>query len=343
MNKIATVGLDIAKQVFQVHGADAQGATLFNRKLRRSEVLSFFEKLPPCIVAMEACASSHYWAREISALGHQAKILPAQYVKPFVMRGKTDATDAAAITEAMKRPDIRSVPVKTAAQQAATMTLRTRSFFVRQRANAVNALRGYMAEFGLVADRGIANFGKLVASLPERTDARIPPSARMMLDEILAEIETLTARIQRIEEQIAAHAKEDEDIRRLTAVPGIGKLTASALQAYVPDPGSFKSARHFSAWLGLTPKQNSSGEKSRLGRISRMGNGELRSLLYIGAMGVLSAARRFGTRSAWLRRLMDRRPLRVVAVALANKTARVVWALLVKGGTYHAPAELAGN
>ncbi|MBY5524049.1 IS110 family transposase [Rhizobium leguminosarum] len=343
MDKIATIGLDIAKQVFQVHGADAQGATLFNRKLRRAEVPAFFEKLPPCIVAMEACASSHYWAREISALGHQVKILPAQYVKPFVMRGKTDATDAAAITEAMKRSDIRSVPVKTAAQQAATMSLRTRTFFVRQRANAINALRGFMAEFGLVANRGITNVGKLVAALPERGDARIPPVARLMLDEILAEIETVTVRIQRIDDQIATHAKQDEDHRRLTAIPGVGALTASAIQAHVPDPGSFKSARHFSAWLGLTPKQNSSGEKSRSGRISRMGNGELRSLLYIGAMGVLSAARRFGTRSAWLRRLMDRRPLRVVAVALANKTARVVWALLVKGGTYHAPAELAGN
>ncbi|MBY3245141.1 IS110 family transposase [Rhizobium laguerreae] len=343
MDKIATIGLDIAKQVFQVHGADAQGATLFNRKLRRAEVPAFFEKLPPCIVAMEACASSHYWAREISALGHQVKILPAQYVKPFVMRGKTDATDAAAITEAMKRSDIRSVPVKTAAQQAATMTLRTRTFFVRQRANAINALRGFMAEFGLVANRGITNVGKLVAALPERGDARIPPVARLVLDEILAEIETLRVRIQQIDDQIATHAKQDEDHRRLTAIPGVGALTASAIQAHVPDPGSFKSARHFSAWLGLTPKQNSSGEKSRSGRISRMGNGELRSLLYIGAMGVLSAARRFGTRSAWLRRLMDRRPLRVVAVALANKTARVVWALLVKGGTYHAPAELAGN
>ncbi|TCA41489.1 IS110 family transposase [Rhizobium pisi] len=343
MDKIATIGLDIAKQVFQVHGADAQGATLFNRKLRRSEVRPFFEKLSPCTVAMEACGSAHYWGREISALGHEVRILPAQYVKPFVTRGKTDAADAIAISQAVKRPDIRSVPVKTAEQQAATMVLRTRTFFVRQRANAINALRGFMAEFGLVADRGIANFGKLVTALPERADARIPPAARMMLDEILAEIETLTARIQRIEEQIAAHAKEDEDIRRLTAVPGIGTLTASAFQAHVPDPGSFKSARHFSAWLGLTPKQNSSGEKSRSGRISRMGNGELRSLLYIGAMGVLSAARRFGTRSAWLRRLMDRRPLRVVAVALANKTARVVWALLVKGGTYRAPAELAGK
>jgi transposase len=340
MDKIATIGLDIAKQVFQVHGADAQGVTLFNRKLRRSEVLPFFEKLSPCIVAMEACGSAHHWAREIGALGHEARILPAQYVAPFVTRGKTDAGDAIAITQAMKRPDIRSVPMKTAAQQAATMVLHTRTFFVRQRVNAVNALRGYMAEFGLVANRGIAHFGKLVAALPERGDARIPPAARLMLDEILAEIETLTSRIQRIDEQIAAHAKQDQDIRRLTAIPGIGTLTASAIQAHVPDPGCFKSARHFSAWLGLTPKQNSSGEKLRSGSISRMGNAELRSLLYIGAMGVLTAARRFGTRSGWLRRLMVRRPLRVAAVALAHKTARVVWALLTKGGSYHAPAEL---
>ncbi|MBB2709637.1 IS110 family transposase [Rhizobium sophoriradicis] len=343
MKEIATIGLDLAKQVFQVHGADAQGATVFNRKLRRGEVRPFFEKLPRCVVAMEACASSHYWAREISALGHEVKILPAQYVKPFVMRGKTDAADAIAITEAMKRPDIRSVPVKTAVQQAATMTLRTRTFFVRQRANAVNALRGYMAEFGLVADRGVAHFGKLVAALSDRGDTHIPPAARLMLDEILAEIENLSGRIQRIDDRIAAHAKRDEDIRRLTAIPGVGTLTASTIQAQVPDPGCFKSARHFSAWLGLTPKQNSSGERQRSGSISRMGNAELRSLLYIGAMGVLTAARRWGTGSGWLRRLMNRRPLRVVAVALANKIARVVWALMTKGGSYHAPAELVEN
>ncbi|MGO6879493.1 IS110 family transposase [Rhizobium ruizarguesonis] len=343
MDKIATIGLDIAKQVFQVHGADTQGATLFNRKLRRSEVRLFFEKLSPCIVAMEACGSAHYWGREISALGHEVRILPAQYVKPFVTRGKTDAADALAISQAMKRSDIRSVPVKTADQQAATMVLRTRTFFVRQRANAINALRGYMSEFGLVANRGITNVGKLVAALPERGDARIPPMARLMLDEILTEIETLTTRLQRIDDQIAAHAKQDEDHRRLTAIPGVGTLTASAIQAHVPDPGCFKSARHFSAWLGLTPKQNSSGEKVRFGKISRMGNGDLRSLLYIGAMSVLSAARRFGTRSGWLRRLMDRRPLKVVAIALANKTARVIWALLTKGGSYRAPAELVGN
>ncbi|RWX10374.1 IS110 family transposase [Rhizobium hidalgonense] len=340
MNEIATIGLDLAKQVFQAHGADAQGATLFNRKLRRAELLPFFKKLPPCIVGMEACGSAHHWAREISALGHEVRILPAQYVKPFVTRGKTDAGDAIAITQAMKRPDIRSVPVKTAAQQGATMVLRTRTFFVRQRANAVNALRSHMAEFGLVADRGIGNFGKLVAVLPERGDARIPPAARLMLDEILAEIETLTTRIQRIDDQIAAYAKQDEDIRRLTAIPGIRALTASMIRAHVPDPGCFKSARHFSAWLGLTPKPNSSGGKLRLGKISKMGNGELRSLLYIGAMGVINAARRWGTRSGWLRRLIERRPLKVAAIAVANKTARVVWALLTKGGSYRGPTEL---
>ncbi|MDR9808219.1 IS110 family transposase [Rhizobium hidalgonense] len=343
MSEIATIGLDLAKQVFQAHGVDAQGITIFNRKLRRSEVLPFFKKLPPCIVGMEACGSAHHWAREISALGHQVRILPAQHVKPFVTRGKTDAADAIAISKAMKHADIRPVPVKTAAQQAAAMVLHTRTFFVRQRVNAVNALRGYMAEFGLVADKGIANFRKLVAALPERGDPRVPAPARLMLDEILAEIETLTARIQRMDDQIADHAKQDEDIRRLAAIPGIRALTASAIKAHVPDPRSFKSARQFSAWLGLTPKQNSSGETRRQGSISRMGNAELRSLLYVGAMGVVIAARRFGTRSAWLRRLIDRRPLKVAVVALANKTARVVWALLAKGGIYKAPAELAGS
>ncbi|MGR9406268.1 IS110 family transposase [Rhizobium leguminosarum] len=340
MDKIATIGLDLAKQVFQVHGADAQGATLFNRKLRRAELPAFFEKLPPCIVAMEACASSHHWAREISALGHEVRILPGQYVKPFVTRGKTDAADAIAISQAMRRPDIRPVRVKTATEQAAAMVLRTRVLFVRQRANAINALRGHLAEFGLVADRGIPNVSKLAAAIPETGDARIPPAARLVLGEILAEIRTLTSRIEQLDNQIASQAKADEEIRRLTAIPGIGALTASTIKAYVPDLGVFKSARHFSAWLGLTPKLNSSGERLRSGRISKMGNPELRSLLYMGAMAALLAARKCGTPSAWLRRLIDRRPLKVAAVALANKTARVVWALLTKGGTYQAPGKL---
>ncbi|MBB4255443.1 IS110 family transposase [Rhizobium sp. BK008] len=342
MNTVATIGLDIAKQVFQVHGADAQGATLFNRKLRRSEVRPFFEKLPPCVVAMEACGSAYHWGREISALGHEVQILPAQYVKPFVTRGKTDAGDAIAISQAMRRPDIRSVRLKTATEQAAAMVLRTRVLFVRQRANAMNALRGHMTELGLIADRGIPNIGKLAAALPEEGDARVPPSARTVLEEILAEIEALTSRIERIDRQVASVAKEDEDIRRLTAIPGVGPVTASTIKAYVPDAAYFKTARHFSSWLGLTPKLNASGERLRSGRISKMGNVELRSLLYMGAMSVLIAARRRGTPSPWLRRLLDGRPLKVVAVALANKTARVIWALLTKGGSYEAPSERAG-
>ncbi|MBA5802127.1 IS110 family transposase [Rhizobium changzhiense] len=342
MDKIATIGLDIAKQVFQVHGADAQGVTLFNRKLRRSEVRPFFEKLPPCIVAMEACGSAHYWGREISALGHEVRILPGQYVKPFVTRGKTDAGDALAISQAMRRPDIRSVRLKTAIEQAAAMVLRTRVLFVRQRASAINALRGHLTEFGLVADRGIPNVSKLAAAIPEKGDARIPPAARSVLDEILAEIEVLTSRIERIDRQIASEAKRDEDIRRLTAIPGVGALMASTIKAYVPDPAAFKSARHFSAWLGLTPKLNSSGGRLRSGRISKMGNPELRSLLYLGAVSVLIAARRRGTAWTWLRRLMDGRPLKVAAIAVANKTARIVWALLTKGGRYEAPGERVG-
>ncbi|NKL21563.1 IS110 family transposase [Rhizobium leguminosarum] len=293
------------------------------------------------IAEVEACASSHYWGREISAFGHEVRILPGQYVKPFVTRGKTDAGDAIAISQAMRRPDIRSVRLKTATEQAAAMVLRTRVLFVRQRANAINALRGHMAELGLIADRGIPNVGKLAAALPEEGDARVPPAARAVLSEILAEIDVLTSRIERIDRQIALEAKRDDDIRRLTAIPGIGTLTASTIKAYVPDPATFKSARHFSAWLGLTPKLNSSGERLRSGRISKMGNPELRSLLYMGAMSALISARRCGTPSAWLRRLMERRPLKVAAVALANKTARVVWALLTKGGTYEAPGRLA--
>ncbi|MGM4881653.1 IS110 family transposase [Rhizobium sp. 62_C5_N11_2] len=226
--------------------------------------------------------------------------------------------------------------------QAAAMVLRTRVFFVRQRANAINALRGHLTEFGLVADRGIPNVSKLAAALPKEGDTRIPPGARSVLGEIIAEIEVLTSRIERIDRQIASEAKKDKDIRRLTAIPGIGTLTASTIKAYVPDPAAFKSARHFSAWLGLTPKLNSSGGRLRSGRISKMGNPELRSLLYLGAVSVLIAARRRGTPWTWLRRLMDGRPLKVAAIAVANKTARIVWALLTKGGSCEAPGERAG-
>lgn len=236
MNNHLTVGLDLAKQVFQVDGTDSQGARIFNRKLRRQDLRAFFEKLSPCLVGMEACGSSHHWAREISSIGHDVRILPAQQVKPFVVRGKTDAADAAAINKAMKQPDIRAVPIKSVTQQASAMLLGTRSLFVRQKANAVNALRGHLAEFGLVAETGVTNVVKLAAAFEAAPDSQVPPTARFALGELFAQIELLTERISTIDARIASEAKEDGDIKRLTSIPGIEPLIASTIKAYVSEP-----------------------------------------------------------------------------------------------------------
>ncbi|WP_416066124.1 IS110 family transposase [Rhizobium sp. ZK1] len=333
MQNAATIGLDLAKQVFQVHGTDAEGNTLFNRKLRRLEVKDFFQKLPPCTVVMEACGSAYHWAREIAALGHEAKIIPAQHVTPFVKRSKTDAGDAVAISEAAKRKGIRFVPIKTKGQQAAGMLLRTRTLLVRQRAGVINSVRSHLSELGLVAEKGTTNAGKLINAF--RTGGvDVPDVARFAINELVDEIDALTVRIERLDRELARQAKEDEDLRRLMTVPGIGILTAATIKAHVADPGSFKSSRGFSAWLGLTPKQNSSGGKVRFGKISKMGDVEIRSLLYVGATSIIAGARRTGFYPHWLLGLLQRRPHKVVVVALANKLARIVWALLTKGGEY---------
>lgn len=343
MKNITTIGLDLAKQVFQAHGADAEGAPLFNRKLRRAEVLRFFEKLPPCLVGMEACASAHYWAREIAALGHDVRLLPPQYVKPFVKRGKTDAADAEAISEAVTRKTMRFVPVKTAEQQAAVMVLKTRALLVRQRTQTINALRAHMAELGIIAPTGIANVKALAVIVRDEADVRLPSAARFALTEMVDQIELVAARIDRLEREIVAQARQDADMRRLATIPGVGAIIAMAIKALVPDPGGFKSARHFAAWIGLTPKAHSSGGKERLGRISKMGNPELRSLLVTGAASVLRHVRTDDRARPWLRNLLGRRPFKVVAVALANKTARIIWALLTRGGVYRNPMEIGAN
>lgn len=343
MEHVTTIGLDLAKQVFQVAGADAEGSPLFNRKLRRAEVLRFFEKLPPCLVGMEACGGAHYWAREIAAFGHEVRLLPAQYVKPFVKRGKTDAADAEAISEAVTRKTMRFVPVKTAGQQAAVMVLKTRALLVRQRTQAINALRAHMAELGIIAAAGIANIKTLAVIIRDETDTRLPPAARFALTGIVDQIEALAVRIDRLEREIVAQAKRDEDMRRLVTIPGVGAITAAAIKALVPDPGGFKSGRHFAAWMGLTPKPHSSGGKERLGRISKMGNPELRSLLVAGATSVLRHARNNEKALPWIRNLLARRPFKVVAVALANKMARIIWALLNRGGTYETPTGITAD
>ena len=334
MEKIITIGLDLAKQVFQVHGVDGEGKAVLRKALRRNAVLDFFAKLAPCTVGMEACGGAHHWAREIAALGHEVKLMPPAYVKPYVKRGKNDAADAEAICEAVKRPSMRFVPIKSAAQQANAMIYKTRELLVRQRTQLVNALRAHLSEFGIVAARGLGKLAELSAVVHDDSDARLPQAARLALGELVGQIEALDKRIERLEREIVSQLRAHEAGRRLSTVPGIGPITAGALLAMVPDPGGFRSARHFAAWLGFTPRQKSSGGKQRLGSISKQGNRFLRSLLIVGAANVLKRSSK--PVSTWLAALRQRRPFKVTAVALAHKMARIVWALMVKGGVYRA-------
>jgi transposase len=332
--QIATIGLDLAKNIFQVHGADADGAPVFNRKLRRAEVLRFFEKQPPCLVGLEACGGSHYWAREIAALGHEVRLIPPAYVKPFVKRGKTDAADAEAISEAVTRKTMRFVPVKTAEQQAAAMVLKTRGLLVRQRTQLINALRAHLSELGIIAGISSAKVAGLIDIVRDENDHRLPGAARLAMSLVADQIEALATQIGEIEREIVQEAKRDEDMRRLATIPGVGAITAASIKALVPDPAAFKSCRHFAAWLGLTPKSHSSGGKERLGAISKMGNRELRTLLVLGATSVLRRIRGNDKAPGWLGALLSRRPYKIVAIALANKIARIIWVLLTRGGIY---------
>lgn len=291
MKQITTMGLDLAKQIFQIHGADAEGNVIINRKLRRAEVLRFFEKTPPCLVGIEACGSAHYWAREIAALGHDVRMMPPAYVKPFVKRGKTDAADAEAISEAVTRKSMRFVPIKSAEQQAASMVLKTRALLVGQKTQAINALRAHLSELGIIAAVGAGKVATLIEIVQDEADGRLPRAARLALMEIADQIETLTRQIEKLEREVVAEARRDADMRRLATIPGVGAITAAATKAFVPDPAAFRSGRDFAAWLGLTPKPHSSGGKERLGRISKMGNPMLRSLLVVGATSVLRHAR----------------------------------------------------
>ncbi len=331
-----TIGMDVSKSVFQLHGVDEEGAVVVQKRLRRSRLLDFFSSLPPCLVALEACASAHHWGRELVALGHEVRLIPPAYVKPYVKRGKTDAADAEAICEAVLRPSMRFVGLKSCDDQAAMSLHRTRSQLVRQRTQLINLLRSQMAEFGLVAPQGMAGVITLVASLEDTQDRSLPGQARFALGTVARQIAALTGEIKDLEKAIRAHAKSNDLACRLQTIPGIGPITASALVARVPDAAAFISGRHFAAWLGLTPKAHDSGLKHRRGPISKMGDRYLRQLLVIGATSTLRQVHKKPSDPlrAHLSRLMKTKPARLATVAAANKCARIIWAMMKSGETY---------
>ena len=337
MGEVTTIGLDLAKQVFQVHAVDAAGAVVFSRKVTRAKLLSFFTAQPCCLVAMEACGSAHHWARELARLGHEVRLIPPAYVKPFVKRQKNDARDAEAICEAAQRPGMRFVAVKDEAQQASAAIFRARDLLVRQRTQLINALRGLVAEHGWVAPQGRFRMAQLMADI-EDPGCVLPEAARAVFLVMIDAIRALDARIDGFEREIANRAKQDQDARRLVTIPGVGPVIATAVLALAPSAQSFASGRDFAAWLGLTPRQRSTGGKERLGSITKAGERTLRRLLIIGASAVVCQASRHGAREgSWLAKMLARKPRLLVAVALANKTARIIWALLAKGGVYKAP------
>jgi transposase len=338
MNEVSIIGLDLAKTVFQAHGAAADGAVVFRRKLTRPQVLRFFAAQPNCVVAMEACASAHHWARAIGSLGHEVRLIAPLYVKPFVKRQKNDASDAEAIAEAASRPTMRFVAPKTEAQQAAAMAFRTRDLFVRQRTQTINALRGHLAEHGIVVPSGPAHVGRLGA-LVQGEDGALPRPVVELARMLLQHIGTLTEQIAMLEKDLRDRMRHDATAARLMTIPGIGPICASAMTTFAPPAETFAKGRDFAAWIGLTPLQHSTGGRERLGRTSKMGQRDLRRLLIIGAVAVVRwAARRGAPRGSWLERMMARKPRMLVAVALANRMARIAWALMAHGGVYRDPA-----
>ena len=338
MQEITTIGLDIAKSVFQVHGIDASGAVIVRRQLRRSQVLPFFRKLPGCVIGIEACATSHHWAREFEKVGHEVRLMPARYVKPYVKRNKNDAADAEAICEAVQRPTMRFVPIKSPEQQSVLILHRTRQLFVRQRTTLINAIRAHMAEFGIVAGIGRNGVETLLGLICKGEDERIPPAAHACLMGLAAQLAMVKRQILEADRRVLAWHRTSKTSKRLEAIPGVGPLIATTLVASIPDPSIFRSGRDLSAWVGLVPKQSSTGGKERLGGISKAGNRYLRTLLVIGALSVIRRAKQLGyTRHPWLVRLMERRSVKIAAIARANKIARIAWAMMARNESDRTP------
>ena len=334
MSKITTIGLDLAKKVFHVHGVDVAGNVVVARRLKRKEVLAFFAKLPPCLVGVEACGSAHHWGREIAKLGHTVRLMPPRYVKPYVKRGKTDPIDAAAICEAVTRPTMSFVPIKGVEQQGLSMLHSARSLLIGQRTQLINAVRGHLSEFGIVAERGLLGLAELAAIVRDERDQRLPATARAALMVLVRQIEAISAEIASLDSILMKENKASELGSRLDTIPSVGPVIASAFRARVTDAKLFENGRHLSAWIGLVPENDSTGGRLKQKGLSKKGDRYLRSLLVNGAMAVVRQAQKRPDKHPWVTKLLGRMSAKQAAIAIANKTARIAWALMVHGGVY---------
>lgn len=340
MDRIVRIGMDTSKNVYQLHGVNEADEPILRRRLTRSQMITFLSRMSPTVIGIEAGGAAHYWARTFAAMGHEVKIMAPQFVKPYVKRGKNDAADAEALCEAMNRPTMRFVPTKTAEQQAALMLVSIRDRLVRSRTQLTNAIRGYAAEFGLITARGVGKVAPFVERVAE--DESLPDQARSLFRDLGDELADLGARIRKIDAELLARHRGNELSQRLAQIPGIGTIGATMLALKTPDPHGFRSARHFAAWIGLTPKDHSTAGKSRLGTITKAGDETLRNTLVVGATAVIGQMRRGRKRCwPWLERLLGRKPPKLAAIALANKLARIAWKLMTSGQSYH-PAHALG-